>query len=91
MVLSCKFFVPYTALQAGFHLRERRTNCTTGNNNKQNHKTMMKKSFYEAPEAELLLVKFEENFLNSPGDGFGGNGQPGGSTPYAPGDETDVD
>ena len=52
---------------------------------------MLKKSFYETPEAELLLVKFEENFLNSPGDGFGGNGQPGGSTPYAPGDETDVD
>ena len=25
---------------------------------------MMKKSFYEAPEAELLLVKFEESFLN---------------------------
>ena len=63
MVLSCKFFVPYTALQAGFHPCERRTNCTTGNNNKQNHKTMIKKSFYEAPEAELLLVKFEESFL----------------------------
>ena len=27
---------------------------------------MMKKSFYETPEAELLLVKFEENFCNSP-------------------------
>jgi hypothetical protein len=26
---------------------------------------MLKKSFYEAPEAELLLVKFEENFCNS--------------------------
>ena len=24
---------------------------------------MIKKSFYETPEAELLLVKFEENFL----------------------------
>ena len=24
---------------------------------------MIKKSFYEAPEAELLLVKFEESFL----------------------------
>ena len=24
---------------------------------------MLKKSFYEAPEAELLLVKFEESFL----------------------------
>ena len=28
---------------------------------------MIKKSFYEAPEAELLLVKFEENFCYSPG------------------------
>ena len=25
----------------------------------------MKKSFYEAPEAELLLVKFEEAFLGA--------------------------
>ena len=25
---------------------------------------MMKKSFYEAPEAELLLVKFEENIMS---------------------------
>ena len=33
MVLSCKFFVPYTALQAGFHPRERRTNCATKDNN----------------------------------------------------------
>ena len=27
---------------------------------------MMKKSFYEAPEAELLLVKFEGNILSGP-------------------------
>lgn len=33
---------------------------------------MMKKSFYEAPEAELLLVKFEEGFLT----GTNGNGLP---------------
>lgn len=65
MVLSCNFFVPQSALQAGFHPRERRTNCTTGNNNKQNHKTMIKKSFYEAPESELLLVKFEESFCGT--------------------------
>ena len=26
---------------------------------------MMKKSFYETPEAELLLVKFEEGFLTT--------------------------
>lgn len=25
---------------------------------------MLKKSFYETPEAELLLVKFEENILS---------------------------
>ena len=34
---------------------------------------MMKKSFYEAPEAELLLVKFEESFLT----GTNGNGTEG--------------
>ena len=27
---------------------------------------MIKKQFYEAPEAELLVVKFEENFCTSP-------------------------
>ena len=27
--------------------------------------TMNKKTFYEAPEAELLIVKIEENFLTS--------------------------
>ena len=63
MVRSCIFFVPLSALQAGFHPCERRTNCTTGNNNKQNHKTMIKKSFYEAPESELIVVRFEEAFL----------------------------
>ena len=26
---------------------------------------MIKKSFYEAPEAELLLVKFEENIMSN--------------------------
>jgi len=26
---------------------------------------MMKKTFYEAPESELLLVKFEENFCGT--------------------------
>ena len=64
MVLSCNFFVPQRALQAGFHQRERRTNCATKDNNKQNNNVMMKKSFYEAPEAELLLVKFEENIMS---------------------------
>ena len=37
---------------------------------------MDKKQFYEAPEAELLQVRFERNFLESPdqtleGSGFG--------------------
>ena len=88
MVLSCIFFVPLSALQAGFHPCERRTNCTTGNNNKQNHKTMIKKSFYEAPEAELLLVKFEENFCNSP---YGQNGAAGGVMTVNDLGETDED
>jgi hypothetical protein len=26
---------------------------------------MRKKAFYEAPDAELLVVRFEENFLDS--------------------------
>lgn len=47
----------------------------------------MKKSFYEAPEAELIMVRFEENILS----GYGDSGRPGDTTPYAPGDETDVD
>ena len=65
MALSCNFFVPYTALQTGFHPCERRTNCATKDNNKQINNVMMKKSFYEAPEAELLLVKFEENIMSN--------------------------
>ena len=32
----------------------------------------MKKSFYEAPEAELLHVKFERNFCGTTGDPNGG-------------------
>ena len=47
---------------------------------------MMKKSFYEAPEAELLLVKFEENFCNSPYDPNGtekGNERDGGEEGYS--------
>ena len=88
MVLSCKFFVPYTALQAGFHPRERRTNCATKDNNKQINNVMIKKSFYEAPEAELLLVKFEENFCNSP---YGQNGAAGGVMTVNDLGETDED
>lgn len=39
---------------------------------------MYKKQFYEAPEAELFFVKFEENFLtgtnlNTPGGGYDSN------------------
>ena len=36
---------------------------------------MITKTFYEAPEAELILARFEENIMspNSAGDGFGDN------------------
>ena len=40
---------------------------------------MNKKLLYSAPEAELLVVKFEENFLQSP-DGTWDNSIKGGST-----------
>ena len=40
----------------------------------QNNNVMMKKSFYEAPEAELLLVKFEENIMSPQ---YGAKNQPG--------------
>ena len=36
--------------------------------------TMVKKQLYEAPEAELLAVRFEENFLTSPNTPGGYNG-----------------
>ena len=38
---------------------------------------MNKKPFYTAPEAEFLVVGFEENFVNT-----GGAGQPGGDEDY---------
>ena len=31
----------------------------------KNHNVMIKKLYYEAPDAELLEVKFEENFCGS--------------------------
>ena len=31
---------------------------------------MIQKHFYEAPEAEILSVKFERNFLDSDGNGL---------------------
>ena len=34
---------------------------------------MVQKHFYEAPESEVLLAKFEENFMTSPTtEDFGG-------------------
>ena len=45
---------------------------------------MIKKSIYEAPETELLLVKFEENFCGTNGGGFG-------DTNAVPDDQTDED
>ena len=42
---------------------------------------MKKKLTYEAPEGELILVRFEENFLDSPTpDGFG---NPNETTPFS--------
>ena len=35
---------------------------------------MMKKSFYETPEAELLLVKFEENILSGDNEHYSSGG-----------------
>lgn len=34
------------------------------NKHKQNHNVMHKKQFYEAPEAEMLMVRFEENIMS---------------------------
>lgn len=41
--------------------------------------TMVQKHFYEAPESELLLVKFEGNFCAT-GDGTWDGSLPGGTT-----------
>ena len=38
---------------------------------------MRKKQFYEAPDAELLVVKFEENFCQT--GGYGTKGSAGGT------------
>ena len=43
-------------------------------NNENNHNKMKTKSFYEAPSSELLLINFEEAFLQ-------GTGTPGGPDP----------
>lgn len=37
---------------------------------------MNKKQFYETPESELLQVRFEQNFLESPGIEDGNNNDP---------------
>ena len=37
---------------------------------------MIKKSFYEAPEAELILVRFEENFCTTGVPGGAGGDEP---------------
>ena len=39
---------------------------------------MNKKQFYSAPEAELLVIRFEENLLGSL-TGFGDTGKSGGT------------
>ena len=52
------------------------------NKHKQNHNVMHKKQFYEAPEAEMLMVRFEGNFCTT---GY----TPGGGGSYGEGDEND--
>ena len=47
---------------------------------------MNKKTLYTAPEAEFLVVEFEDNFM-----GTGVPGGAGGPDPYAPGDGNDLD
>ena len=37
--------------------------------NKNYYTLMNKKTFYTAPEAEFLVVRFEENFVNTGGAG----------------------
>ena len=49
---------------------------------------MNKKLLYSAPEAELLFIKFEDNFCQT---GYGDPGTAGGPVPYAPGDGDDLD
>ena len=46
---------------------------------KQNHNVMKRKTFYEAPETELILVNYEEAFLNGTTGGYteGGGGSYG--------------
>ena len=44
---------------------------------------MRKKQFYEAPDAELLVVKFEENIMSPNGFTQGGGGS------YGEGEEND--
>ena len=51
------------------------TNCTTNDYTNKNHNVMKRKTFYEAPETELILVKFEENIM-SPVPGGAGDDEP---------------
>jgi hypothetical protein len=47
--------------------------------NMKNHNDMNSKQSYSAPEAELLEVKFEENFLTSPDPEDGNPNRPFGA------------
>lgn len=38
---------------------------------------MVTKQFYTAPEAELIIVRFEKNVLSGPGSGYSSNGRAG--------------
>ena len=49
---------------------------------------MNKKTYFEAPQAELIFVRFEGNFCAT--EVYSNPGQPGGPNPYAPGDGEDI-
>ena len=51
---------------------------------------MNKKTIYEAPEAEILNVRFEGNFCTSPND-YGPNGGVSNPEPYNGSDDDDMD
>ena len=58
-------------------LRKRLIYCRIHKKHKT-HNTMHTKQFYEAPEAELLVVRFEERILDGSLTGYGAAGKSGG-------------
>lgn len=54
--------------------------------NQKTHNTMINKRFYEAPEAEILAIKFERNFCETETDVW----TPGGAGSYNGDKENDL-